>query len=214
MARQAVICFRFEQSDLKQMSTITLPYRKANFPEGVSGEWVLEHFEVPPSPFADPTIDTRPVWARTPPGRYTRLRRGHEPFMTDMIDEWWTQLSAIEEARSRGGRILITGLGLGLIAEAILEPPEGSVERITIVERSDDVMRLVAPHLLARYPDRLEIVSGDAFTWTPPAGVHYSVCWHDIWPNPRDPACRAEIQRLEARYAPWCDWQGSWTLPE
>ena len=118
MARQAVIYFRFEQFDLNHMSTSTLPYRKANFPEGVSGEWVLEHFEVPPSPFADPTIDTRPVWARTPPGRYTRLRRGHETFMTDMIDEWWTQLSAIEEARSRGGRVLITGLGLGLIAAA------------------------------------------------------------------------------------------------
>jgi spermidine synthase len=134
--------------------------------------------------------------------------------MTDMIDEWWTQLAAIEEARVRGGCILVTGLGLGLVAEAIFAAPVTAVERLTIVERSDDVIRLVAPTLLERYPDRLEIIVGDAFTWTPPAGMHYSVVWHDIWPNARDSACREEIERLKARYAPWCDWQGAWTLPE
>lgn len=133
--------------------------------------------------------------------------------MTDMFDEWWTQRVAIDESRRRGGRILITGLGLGLVVEEILSDGGDNLQSITVVEQSADVIRLVGPHLLSRYPGRLEIVCADAFTWTPPHGVHYSVVWHDIWPNPLDARCAEEIGRLESRYAPWCDWQGSWTLP-
>lgn len=202
------------------MHILPLPYCKSDLPEGVSGDWVLERFEIPAPRAVDPPLDTRPDWARTPPGWYTRLRRGHETFMTDMLDEWWMQSQAMDEAQRRGGHVLITGLGLGMIVEAILGQPDSlvqcipSVQCITVVEHSDDVIRLVAPHLLARYPERLEIVQGDAFTWTPPAGVRYSVVWHDIWPNPRDPACADDMQRLHARFAACCDWQGSWTVPD
>ncbi|MBS0206165.1 MAG: hypothetical protein JSS49_24995 [Planctomycetes bacterium] len=134
--------------------------------------------------------------------------------MTDSLDEWWTQKEAIDQARQRGGRVLITGLGMGLIVEEILGEPRSSIELVTVVEQSADVIQLVAAHLMARYPDRLEIEQGDAFAWTPPAGVRYSVVWHDIWPNPRDPACSGERERLHARFAPCCDWQGAWTVPE
>lgn len=189
-----------------------LPYSKSDLPEGKSGDWTLERFDVPPVPF-DPALDIRPDWAKTPPGRYTRLRRRNEAFMTDTAHEWWTQKSAIDEARRRGGRILITGLGLGMIVEAILNDPDCHVEKITVVELSPDVIRLVAPHLMARYSDRLEIINGDAFTWQPPDGVHYSVIWHDIWPNPHDPQNLPEIERLHARFQDLCDWQSSWTMP-
>lgn len=152
---------------------------------------------------------------KSPPGLYTRLRHGDwEVFMTDLYDEWWTQLPFIEEARRRGGPILITGLGLGLIVEDILGKPGAPADtQLIVLEQSADVISLVAPHLLARYPRGLAIVQGDAFTWAPPAGAHYSMVWHDIWPDPQDPKCAAEIAQLEARFAPFTDWQQSWTLP-
>lgn len=195
------------------MTAEPIPYRRCEIPEGTSGDWVVERFEVPASILDPPIVDVRPAWARTPPGWYTRLRRGHEVFMTDLHDEWWTQRVAIEESRRRGGLILITGLGLGLVVDEILRDSSGHVRQITVVEQSSDVIQLVGPHLHARYPGQLQIVCADAFTWTPPAGTRYSVVWHDIWPNPLDSGCAAEIERLQARYAPWSDWQSSWTLP-
>ena len=195
------------------MPVLPLPYRKSDLPEGTAGDWVLERFEIPAPRLVDPPLDTRPEWARTPPGWYTRLRCGHEAFMTDELDEWSTHQPVMDEALKRGGRLLVTGLGLGMIVEWILGDPRSQVESVTVIEQSSDVIRLVAPHLLARYPERLKIVQGDAFTWMPPDGTRYSVIWHDIWPNPRDPGCAADIELLHARFAPHCDWQGSWTVP-
>ncbi len=183
-------------------------YRKSEVPEGRSGPWAVEQFQVGPVPSARP--DERPACFRTPPGTYTRLKRGNEVFMTDVYDEWWTQRAALDEARQRGGRVLITGLGLGLVAACLLEPPESPVEHVTIIEASGDVIRLVAPHLNDRFGNQIAIEHADAYTWAPPAGAHFSVGWHDIWPNPYPPEVTEEMARLEMRYAPYCDWQGSW----
>src|SRR4051812_35762651 len=155
-------------------------------------------------------VDPRPDCFQFRPGVYTCLRRGPVQYMTDLYDEWWTQRTGIAEALARGGEILITGLGLGLVAEAILRPPASPVTRLTIVEFSEDVIRLVAPFLQARYPGRIEIVQGDAFTWTPLHGRTFSVGWHDIWPDPHTATNAAEMDRLERRHGIWCDWQGFW----
>lgn len=180
---------------------------RSDMPVGKRGSWILEHFEVPAPPHDD---DARPEWARTPPGRYTRLRDGSTVMMTDTRDEWWTQRVPIDEARRRGGEVLVTGLGLGVVAESMLLDP-GGVERVTVLEAAAEVIELVAGHLLARYPGRLHIEHADAFAWEPPAGSHFTVGWHDIWPNPFDADAAAEAAVLERRYAPYCDWQRSWT---
>lgn len=183
-------------------------YVKSRVPEGASGEWAVERFELPPPP--DGVRDDRPRWARSRPGRYTRLSRGATVFMTDGHEEWWTQRRAIAEACRRGGHVLVTGLGLGVVVESMLRTPGSRVERVTVLEASADVIRLVAPHLLAAHGDRLEILHADAFAWRPPADAHYTVVWHDIWPNPYAAANAAEMDRLEARFADRCDWQGVW----
>lgn len=143
---------------------------------------------------------------------YTRLRCGDEVYMTDLVDELWTQRPALEEAARRGGHVLLTGLGLGLVAEAMLASPVGAVERVTVVEASTDVVALAGPHLAERHGEAIEVVCADAFTWVPPPGSRFTVGWHDIWPNPADPACEPESRRLFSHHAPWCDWQGSWAL--
>lgn len=158
----------------------------------------------------DPAGDPRPDCFKFRPGRYTSLRRDATQFMTDLYDEWWTQRSAIAEALTRGGDVLITGLGLGLVAEAILREPSNRVNLITILEQSSDVIRLVAPYLDTRYPGRIEVIEADAFSWKPPTPRHFTVCWHDIWPDPHSRQVAEEIELLRERYRPWCDWQGFW----
>ena len=104
----------------------------------------------------------------------------------------------------------MTGLGLGLVVEAMLLPPESRVRRVTVVERSSDVIRLVAPHLVGARPGHVEVIEADAFSWSPPSAARFSVAWHDIWPNPYAPECAGEMGTLERRYEPFSDWQGSW----
>jgi len=130
--------------------------------------------------------------------------------MTDLYDEWWTQRTAIEQARVRGGDVLITGLGLGLVVASILESPQSRVKRVVVIERSADVIGLVAPGLKARYSGQIEVINADAFEWLPPPGQKFSVGWHDIWPNPHEPGLSAEAERLEHRFESYCAWQGNW----
>jgi hypothetical protein len=184
-------------------------YFRSEVPAGSSGAWVVEKVSIPPRAY-DPAADPRPDCFKFRPGVYTCLRRGGTQFMTDLYDEWWTQRPAIAEALARGGEVLITGLGLGLVAEAMLRPADSPVTRVTIVEFSPDVIRLVAPYLMARYPVKVEVVEADAFTWEPPAGRRFTVGWHDIWPDPLAPETDGEMGRLEERYRPCCDWQGFW----
>lgn len=190
------------------MMAVEPEYFKADVPAGNSGKWTLEHFTVP-VPSASQR-DPRPDWLKSPPGSYTRLRHGDRVFMTDLYDEWWTQKLAMEEACRRGGDVLITGLGLGLVVESMLRSPASPVERVTVVEASAEVIELVGPHLMARLGRRLNIVRASAFTWDPPGGARYSVGWHDIWDNPQDASVEDEMRALEERYASVCDWQGSW----
>ncbi len=188
----------------------TLPYFKSDIPPGRSGGWSLERFEVRGEAKVDHRTHDVPSCARRRPGTYTRLKRGDEVFMTDLYDEWYTQKVAIDQACQRGGHVLIGGLGLGLVVESLLRTPDATVERITVVEKSPEVIELVAAHLLERYQGRLEVIEADVFTWQPPEGAHYSVIWHDIWPNPQAPETLPEMDSLEARYGPLSDWHGCW----
>lgn len=182
-------------------------YSRSTVPAGTSGPWVIEKIELQHRNY-DRASDPRPECFHFRPGTYTVLRRNDIQFMTDLYDEWWTQRIAIAEAQRRGGHVLVTGLGLGLVAEAMLE--SNPDVRVTVVEFSPDVVKLVAPHLRSRHGSRLEIVEGNAFTWQPPAGARYSVGWHDIWPDPYAATNGAEMQRLDDHYAPYCEWQGFW----
>jgi hypothetical protein len=189
---------------------VTAPeYFRSDVPAGTSGEWVIEKFEFPERPY-DPTADPRPECFKYRPGTYTSLRRGPEQFMTDLYDEWWTQRDGIAEALARGGDVVITGLGIGMVAEAILRPAHSRVNHVTIVELSPDVIALVAPYLQSRYPGRIDVVEASALTWEPPAGKRFTVAWHDIWPNPHGPEVRGDMELLEQRYGRFCDWVGFW----
>src|SRR3954451_14229975 len=131
----------------------SVEYFHSEVPAGACGAWVIEKVSIPERSYA-PATDPSPDCFKFRPGIYTCLRREATQFMTDLYDEWWTQREGIAQALRRGGDVLVTGLGLGLVAEAMLRPPASNVQRVTVVELSPDVVRLVKPYLEQRYAGR------------------------------------------------------------
>jgi spermidine synthase len=91
-----------------------------------------------------------------------------------------------------------------MVLNAALRKPE--VEHVTVVEQSEDVIKLVASHYEG---PRVTIVHADAMTYQPPTGAKFGAVWHDIW----DDICADnldEMKILHRRYGRRTVWQGSW----
>lgn len=185
-------------------------YFRSDLPEGRSGDWFIEKFSVSAPSRSDRDESSLSLGERVRAGTFTRLNHGSETFMTDLYDEWLTQAVAIREACARGGEVLVTGLGLGVAVEGMLRTTGSKVARVTVIEKSADVVALAASHLSERFGDRLRVLVADAFSWRPALGERFTVVWHDIWPNPHDRDRWSEMAMLEQRYRPYCDWQGCW----
>jgi hypothetical protein len=139
-------------------------------------------------------------------GNYVRLIHLHETIMSNTWAEIADHLPFIRRAT---GNVLINGLGLGMCIEAILGNKE--VKSITVIEKSEDVIKLVAPTYLT--DSRVKIIHADAFEYQPPKGVRYNAVWHDIWPSITSENL-PEMFILHRKYARKTDWQGSWSRPQ
>ncbi len=177
---------------------------KVDVPEGESGPWRVEQFTVNGggSAFSFLTGKGRGV----PVGTYTRLQRqgAWGPTMSDTPDEYRDHIDAIRMAT---GHVLLNGLGLGCVLQCCAEKSE--VTKITVIERSEDVIALVAPHYQEKYGDKIEIIHADALEYTPPKGIRYGVVWHDIWDNMCEDNL-PQMHTLHRKYGRRTDWQGSW----
>lgn len=76
-------------------------------------------------------------------------------WMVDDPPHWWAMKQHADELR---GHVLCAGLGLGLMVHTLTENSE--IERITVVERSQDVIDLIGP--LVPH-DKLQIIRGDFY---------------------------------------------------
>jgi len=127
--------------------------------------------------------------------------------MSDTPDEMRDHLSIVNHAT---GRVLINGLGLGMVLKNILLKPE--VFEVTVIEIDQDLIDLVGPRL--GWPNyvldhRVSIICADALTWKPPKGKRYNAVWHDIW----DDICTDNLDQMKyltRKYGQYSDWQGSW----
>lgn len=192
-------------------------------PEGVSGIMQVDHITVTEEDalkdnlslaMGNPHFDDEEMF----PGRYARLicPVGNRMLMSDAVSERKTNYEVVEQAH---GNMLIAGLGLGMVLCAIYPKPE--VERITIVEHSPDVIKLVMPHLLKylkdKHPElhgqsRFRIARGDIHKWKPPRGMKYDTIYFDIWDRPSADAF-LEMVQLSGRYQKWLaegGWMRSW----
>lgn len=181
-------------------------YQVAELPEAATGRFSVRVVDV------DTPQERRADGAVTPPGRYRLLiehgNLGPDVWMSDTRYEIADHGPAIDRIEDGAQRVLINGLGLGLIVRAAILAP--TVRSVDVIEYADDVIRLVGPawQRLARERGvRLAIHHANAFD-DPLAGGRWDVAWHDIWPS--IPINAGEADYLEAMYHGRAGWQGSW----
>jgi len=180
---------------------------KVNIPEGELDGIRVERFTV--SDFSSGMSFIKNPGRGVPAGEYTRLIEGkHHIWMSDTPAEWWDHWPIIDRLRApTSKRVLINGLGLGMVIQAALDHEH--VEHVDVVESDKRVISLVGPYYTI--DERVTIHHADAFeqskTW--PKDTRWNLAWHDIWAD----LCEDNLQemfKLHRSYGRRVDWQGSW----
>lgn len=175
-----------------------------DIPDGKSGEWIVDTILVSEEEARFDLFNAlRNGIAPVKAGNYKRLRRGSVTVMSNTPMEVRTNLPIIMKAT---GNVLINGLGIGMVLTEILKKER--VKSVTVVEKSEDVIKLVGPSFAN--DERVSIVHADAFEFKPPKGIKYDAVWHDIW----DEICPdnlPQMKKLHRKYGKYALWQGSWS---
>lgn len=172
-----------------------------NVPDGVSGIWTVETFIVPENDLSQ-KISMFKTGRHVPAGTYKRLMRGGTCVMSNTPDEINDFMRFV---RNANGSVLVNGLGIGVLLKALLGKP--GITDITVIEKSEDVIKLVAPTYLT--DSRVTIINDDAFEYKSPKDKRYNAVWHDIW----DYICGdnlKEMKTLHRKYGKKADYQESW----
>jgi len=111
---------------------------------------------------------------------------GEATWASDHPQEVFSQMPCVEGFH---GSVLVGGLGVGLIIAKLLQMPE--VTSITVIEKSEDVIKLVWDKVVrGRDKRRCSVVCHDLFDFLTRCqwkGVTYDCAYYDIWcPNGED----------------------------
>lgn len=193
----------------KQGAVVTSLREKyqVDVPEGTSGDWRIVRETV-----TEDRARLNAVLAMghghgrfAPAGTYTVLYRHNTIVMSDTTDEIHDHLRFVYRAT---GRVLIAGLGLGMVLQAVASKPE--VTHVTVIEKSQDVIALVHDHYKAKpWGDKFDVICADIFEWKPGRTERWNAAWFDVWDN----LCTdnlSEMATLHRRYARRVDDYGSW----
>lgn len=142
------------------------------------------------------------------PGTYTRLIRNGRLWMSDTTAEQRDHMPAYRQMRIQvADRVLINGLGLGMIVQAALSLEH--VKHVDIVEIDPRVVALVGPHYTK--DPRVTIHTADAYEqarrWPP--GTIWSVGWSDIWGDISEDDL-PKMAQLRRSYGRRCIWHDCW----
>lgn len=182
-------------------------------PDGESGDWKVYSYEVGEQDakwdMVRAMVSTSYQGRHVPQGHYKALKRGTETIMSNTPDEIRDCYSFFRNAK---GRVLVNGLGLGVVLEVILakvDPGTGkpAVDEAVVVENSDDVIKLVGPTFSSN--PRVRIVKGNALSFPAKKLGMFDAVWHDIWDN----ICSDNLEdmhKLHVKYGHRTKWQGSW----
>ena len=173
-------------------------------PNGKSGDWEVDEFEITKEDVALHNIRAsfKPGCRIIYPGKFKRLTRNGHVIMSNTNSELRDHKWFVYQAK---GNVLINGLGLGCVLSEIIIKDE--VKSVTVIEKSQDVINLVAPFF--KDNPKVTIIHADAFELKPPKGVRYNAIWHDIW----DDLCAdnlTEMTKLHRKYGRRTDYQDSW----
>lgn len=152
---------------------------QVSIPDMEGKGWAIESFKIGPIE-AHVYNSQTDFHQRVEPGKYKRLIRlsdsypTHQLVMSNTPMEVRTNKIAYEKAH---GRVLIAGLGMGMILDGILSKDE--VDHVTVVEISKELIDMVGPY----YADnpRVTIIHSSIFDYQPEPGAEFDFMWHDIW---------------------------------
>ena len=178
-----------------------------HIPVGKLGYAEVKRFEVDEQIYSSMLIRAAASRGRepaTPVGTYTQLFVQNQLVMSDTSLEKDTNREIVYQAH---GDVLIAGLGLGFILIPILA--KEIVSSVTVVEKHQDVIDLIGPHLIQN--QKLRLVHGDIFKYKP--NQIYDTIYFDIWPD----ICKdnlVEMKKLERKFKKYLQkpvgWIGSW----
>lgn len=150
-------------------------------PEGTSGEYHIQHFTI--SEGEASLYRTKSMFSRSFLGRFVktgnfcRLKYGSQVLMSDCGGERFSNREVVQRAH---GDVLIAGLGIGMVICPIVK--KESVNHVTVIEISPDVINLVESHIreyLGEDSRKLTIINADIFDFKPTQ--KYDVIYFDIW---------------------------------
>lgn len=104
--------------------------------------------------------------------------------------------------RLASGKVLVAGLGLGMVAMALAEKPE--VTHVAVIEKEADVIRLVAEHLTN---PKIQIVHADIHDYK--AWYFFDYAWFDIWGDLCTDDLK-EMSQLQRKFKKWVGHSGCW----
>jgi len=136
------------------------------------------------------------------PGDYVQLNINGQLMMSDTSMEKRSNSHFVHEAR---GRVLIAGLGIGMVLLPILKKDE--VESVIIIEKYQDVIDLVKIE-----SPKLKILCDDIFQWKPEKGSKFDTIYFDIWPDIKTTNLE-EMSKLHQRFGRYKApdaWMESW----
>ncbi|HEY4062320.1 MAG TPA: hypothetical protein VGM30_10490 [Puia sp.] len=154
-------------------------------PDGRIGDWEIKTFVVTIEGAAQHNLNQMGGLERyIVPGEYKYLlchkkeylRKGYPsgyPVMSNTPAEIIDHMPFIEKAH---GRVLIFGLGLGMIVQALIDKRE--VEHITVVEIASEVIQLSGSYY-QNLSSKVQVFQGDAFSCVPTP--NFDAVWFDIW---------------------------------
>jgi len=178
-------------------------------PPGVKGGVSITHFTVGAKEREWTSLREAITGGReqaVPEGTYVKLTVNGTLMMSDTRMEQLTNLDLIYRAQ---GDVLIAGLGIGMVIPPLFKKPE--VRTVTVVEKSQEVLDLVGPYLVKKYPN-LYLVQGDIFTWKPNPSQVFDLAYFDIWPY----VCSdnlVDMNRLKRKFKRYVQpngWLGCW----
>lgn len=180
----------------------------ARFPRKLTrGEATIDRVEISKTVAMMSALSHKPGITMVDPGTYVRLFVNGQVTMSNTRMERWSNREVVLRSN---GRVLIAGLGIGMILAPILERDE--VREVVVIEKSPDVIALVEPKYRCA---KLRVVEGDIEKWRPSAGETFDVIYFDIWPT-IDTENLPQIASLHRRFARFLNrsndkaWMGSW----
>ena len=97
-------------------------------------------------------------------------------WMVDDVPHWW---SMQDYARNSIGRVLVAGLGLGLVVHELLNNVD--IDSVTVVEKNKDVIDLISPLLPKVKGVKFQIINADFYDFIHESKEDFDRIIVDLW---------------------------------